>query len=101
MKLYIDDLRTPLSSEWKIVRSSKEAIDYMRVYGCPSYISFDHDLGGEDTAMRVVKWMIELDLDMDGGFIPASFEYFVHSANPVGVQNITGLLEGYLSTKMR
>lgn len=100
MKLYIDDLRTPLSSEWKIVRSSTEAIDHMRVYGCPSYISFDHDLGGEDTAIVVIKWMIECDLDFNAAFFPSDFQFNIHSANPVGSENIRGLLEGYLNNRL-
>jgi hypothetical protein len=43
-KLYIDDLRTPKTpGPWDIVRTSGEAIDYVKEHGCPEYISFDHD----------------------------------------------------------
>lgn len=98
-KLYIDDLRTPKSEDWLIARDSFAAINLMQQHGCPALISFDHDLGGEDTAMVVVKWMIECDLDCDGAFIPDDFQFNVHSANPVGVKNIEGLLGGYLKRK--
>lgn len=62
-------------------------------------ISFDHDLGGDDTAMVVVKRLIELDMDADGGFIPRDFTFRVHSANPVGSENIRMLLAQYLAMR--
>lgn len=95
-RLYIDDIRVPKSMGWFIERSSQDAIDFIEDYGCPDYISFDHDLGGDDTAMVVVKWLIEKDLDANGNYIPEHFEFNVHSANPVGVQNIEGMLNSYL-----
>ena len=98
-RLYIDDIRDPKTSGWVIVRSSKDAINMMSEKGCPALISFDHDLGGEDTAMKVVKWMIEFDMNACGDFIPQNFEFIVHSANPVGSKNITGLLGGYLKVR--
>jgi hypothetical protein len=94
--MFLDDLRLPQNEGWGIVRSSAEAIEWLKTHGCPDEMSFDHDLGGDDTAMRVVHWMIETDMDMDGKFIPPSFRFCVHSANPVGRENIKGLLEGYL-----
>ena len=99
MKLYIDDIRNPKTKFDKITRSSKETIEYLTRYGCPDYISFDHDLGGQDTSMIIVKWMVEMDLDMSGEFIPYGFEYNVHSANPVGKANLEGYLKCYLSTR--
>jgi hypothetical protein len=97
-KLFIDDLRQPASEGWQVVRSSAEAIEYLSLHGCPELISFDHDLGGDDTAMAVVHWLIERDLDMPG-FIPAEFSFSVHSANPIGAQNIHGTLGRYLAFK--
>jgi hypothetical protein len=47
-KMFIDDERFPVSDDWVIVRSSQEAIDTVLAKGFPSYISFDHDLGGDD-----------------------------------------------------
>lgn len=98
-KLFIDDLRQSPDKTWVLVRSSAEAIAWLSNYGCPDVVSFDHDLGGEDTAMQVVHWMIGTDMDADGAFIPADFSFTVHSANPVGRENIKGLLGGYLHHK--
>ena len=98
MSLYIDDERNPKTQrDWEIVRTSSEAINYMTKNGCPNYISFDHDLGGDDTSMIIVKWMVERDLDKP--FIPNDFEFNVHSANPVGAANITGYLNAYLRVR--
>lgn len=96
-KLYIDDIRNPKDPEnWVILRTSKEAIDYVKNNNF-SFISFDHDLGGDDTAMIFVKWLIEYDMIHDGQIIPQNFTWNVHSANPVGSKNINGLLRSYMS----
>lgn len=50
-------------------------------------ISFDHDLGGEDTTRPVVLYMCEFD------FFPN--KAYVHSANPVGIEWLTGMLDRY------
>jgi len=97
--MYLDDIRTPVLEYDYIVRSSNEAIENMIRYGCPNQISFDHDLGGDDTAMVVVKYMIERDLDEDSMFIPLEFDFYVHSANPVGAANIKGYLTSYLNNR--
>lgn len=71
----------------------------MTSHGCPKFISFDHDLGGDDTAMLVVNWMIDTDLDYanDGKrFIHDDFKFDVHSQNPVGARNIKETLNSYL-----
>ncbi len=96
MRMYVDDIRNPKGEFDSIVRSSSEAIEYFNTNGCPNFISFDHDLGGEDTAMRIVKYMIESDLDTKG-FIPEDFSFYVHSANPIGKANIEGYLNRYLN----
>lgn len=94
MKMFLDDLREPPEGEWAVVRSTQEAKDFCRD-GIPSFISFDHDLGGNDRSVDFIKWMIERDLD-NPGFIPNDFRYTVHSANPVGVLNIRAMLDRYL-----
>lgn len=94
MKLFIDDIRYPIDNSWTIARSSKEAIDLI-ASEFPLKISFDHDLGGDDTAMQVVNYIINGVLD--GVFqIPEDFEYTVHSANPVGAINIANKLNSFL-----
>ncbi len=99
-KIYLDDLRTPpAGQEWVVVRSSYEAIEFVKNNGMPVYWSFDHDLGSDDTTMVFLKWLIEYDMDNAGTIIPADFTYNIHSANPVGVKNIDGILCSYLSFK--
>ena len=98
MRMYIDDIRDPKNDFDWIARSSEVAIDIMKWHGCPSYISFDHDLGGEDTSMVIIKWMVIQDLDSPG-WIPNDFSFNVHSANPVGAANIEGYLNSYFMSK--
>ena len=45
-KLFIDDLRDPVTNDWKVARSSAEAKDIVVEFGIPNEIAFDHDLGG-------------------------------------------------------
>lgn len=103
-KLYIDDIRNPLDkSDWIIARNSKKAIQLIESLGFPSFISFDHDLGEDDDAMKVAKWIVNTDLDKieEGNkhWIPSNFKFHVHSANPTGKANIEGLLNSYLKHK--
>lgn len=98
LSIYLDDIRDPKTNRnWIVLRTSQEAIDYVKANGLPQYCSFDHDLGGEDTAMVFLKWLIDFDLDNDGQIIPENFQYNVHSANNVGLKNIQGLLDSYLA----
>ena len=94
-KLFIDDERFPVTNDFVIVRTSTEAKAFVEKFGCPNFISFDHDLGGDDTSMVFIKWLIERDLD--DKIIPSDFDYYIHSQNPIGRQNIDGLLRSYLN----
>ncbi len=100
MKMYLDDIRNPKSDFDVIVRSSQEAISYVKENSCPEFISFDHDLGETDTSMIFVKWLVEEDLSNEGDVIPSNFSFNVHSANPVGSANITSYLNSYLRSKI-
>jgi hypothetical protein len=97
--LFIDDLRDPTDTSWIIARSSADAIACLEQRGCPDEISFDHDLGYDDTAMTVAKRLVDMDLDAGGQFIPPGFRFYVHSANPVGAANIRCLLTSYLQAR--
>ncbi|MFP6560782.1 cyclic-phosphate processing receiver domain-containing protein [Paraburkholderia sp. B3] len=99
-RLFIDDLRDPTSPDWVVARDSATAIKLLETQGCPVEISFDHDLGGDDTAIAVVKRLIDLDLDAGGSYIPNDFHFTVHSANPVGRENILELLARYLEFRI-
>ncbi|WP_411828759.1 hypothetical protein [Paraburkholderia caribensis] len=57
-------------------------------------------MGGTDTAMPVVKRLIDLDLDAAGAYLPLQFHFNVHSANPVGGENIRVLLGQYLIVRL-
>jgi hypothetical protein len=101
-KMFIDDERHPAKNKKfdYIVRDYKEAMKIFNKQGCPSFISFDHDLGTRSkTGFDIVKNMVERDLDKRSRWIPNNFTYDVHSANPVGKKNIEGLLDNYLEKR--
>lgn len=98
-KLFIDDERFPPSSDWVVVRSSYDAILQCQAHGIPSFISFDHDLGGYDTSIVFIKWMIEgvLDAIQYGRPLPQfPRNYSIHSQNPVGAKNIKCLMDSFI-----
>lgn len=101
ISLFLDDERFPPNNggPWHVVRSSKEAVDYVSKNGVPDLISFDHDLGGEDTAIRFVNWLINRDLETPG-FISQNFRFVIHSQNPIGAKNIEQLLSRYLQFRL-
>ena len=113
-KLFLDDIRIPKdaiglvpsnmnqfywSNDWVIVRSHDEFISWIEINGVPDFISFDHDLADEHykdlegthekTGYESAKWLVNHCLDKNIK-IP---DYQVHSANPVGKQNIESYLE--------
>lgn len=99
--LFIDDERHPPyrdGRDWKIARDWEDVMMLLRIHGIPNYISFDHDLGiDKHSGHDIVKFLIDLDMGDDDMFtIPADFTYYVHSQNPVGKDNIAGLIDGYL-----
>lgn len=103
--LFIDDLRDVLDvitnkdhlAMTYMARDSQEAWNLVEKYGVPSVVYFDHDLGGDDTSIRFINRLIEHDMNND--IIKHPFEFVVHSANPVGVQNIKGKLDCYFAFK--
>ena len=130
-KLFLDDIRIPkdaiglidpklnqfyFASDWTIVRSYGEFIDYITSNGVPHFVSFDHDLSDEHyndllsdknwakndsdiklkyedykekTGYECAKWLVDWCVD-SGVELP---DYVVHSANPVGKSNIISYLE--------
>lgn len=104
-KLYLDDLRDVPEDFECFVRSYKHGVEFVKRYGIPHFISFDHDLGEDEngnllpTGYDFAKWLVETDMDnMYGGF-PENFSFNVHSANPVGKENIESYLNNYLKYK--
>lgn len=89
--MFIDDIRPPPSNEWIVVRSTNDALAYVEKYGMPQFISFDHDLGENDTTMIFLRTLV--NHVWNGKDTPP--EYAVHSANPVGKENIISFMESW------
>lgn len=123
--LWLDDLRNPYINregrcpdgydvDWVI--NYQQFCDWIEKFGLPDVISFDHDLADEHytpeeywtdyerskayqesqnytekTGMDCAKWLVEYCMDTKKR-LPV---FLVHSANPVGADNIRGLLENY------
>lgn len=106
MKLYLDDIRIPDNNDFTIVRSYEEAISFVKEFGIPKFISFNHDLGCKENGEILpsghdfAKWLVDMDIQKEY-FIPKDFSYQVHSANPIGRNNIQSLLNNYLLFKVR
>lgn len=93
MKIWVDDIRTPPSSDWIWFKTSRHACEWLvgMTLGDNNLridvMSLDHDLGGDDTTRPIVLWMCEND------FWPV--KTVVHSANPVGIEWLEGMIERY------
>lgn len=113
-KLYLDDIRTPQTDGWEIVRNYDDFVAWIRMHGVPDEVSFDYDLG-EDVAKEKVangmskrkareekkysksgydcaKWLVQYCMDKKLDFP----KWNVHSANPVGSENIRYYISNYL-----
>lgn len=101
-KLFLDDERYPgkdVDENVVICRSSVEAIEQCKLRGClPVEIMFDHDLGGDDTSMRFIRWLVDaLYVNVDYVFkLPSGFTYSVHSQNPIGSANIKAYMDNII-----
>ena len=119
LKLYLDDVRTPKSDEWTVVRSYNEFTLQIGVNGLESLemISLDHDLGEgamveyytnvkpnyelnyeripEKTGMDCARWLVAEAMTKN---IPLPTIY-VHSANPIGAANMIGYINNYFKNK--
>jgi hypothetical protein len=83
MKLWIDDLRTPPDDSWTWAKTSTQAL-FLLATRKVTEVSFDHDLGGDDTSMRVAQYIERLAFE--GRRAPPKWD--VHSQNPVGKENL-------------
>jgi hypothetical protein len=113
-KIYLDDVRTPVNTEWVVVRSYDEFVEKVTEIGLENIevISLDHDLGDtamneyfnnvspnytldythitEKTGMDCAKWLVERWMDGE-----PVVKVKVHSANAIGSANICGLIWNY------
>jgi hypothetical protein len=114
MKIYLDDVRTPIDPEWIVVRNYEEFVTKIEEIGLENIdlISLDHDLGDtamiewhtnvaqnyklnyenitEKTGMDCTKWLVEQW--MNGKKV---CKVMVHSANAIGSANMMGLIWNY------
>ena len=97
--LYVDDER-PLPAQykgWEVARNYDQAI---KMLSANKYdvVSLDHDIASwnkddrEMTGYDIALWLAERKHNNE--YVPP--EVFVHSANPVGVKNIQGVVDRYL-----
>lgn len=94
MKIWLDDIRTPPSTEYTWTHSVDETIAYLQhcfAYKIPiEVIDMDHDLGdyakfGGD-GYKVLLWLIEQEV------FPS---IRLHTQNVVGRMNMQGLIDRY------
>lgn len=96
-KIYLDDERTPKTSGWHIIRSYAEFVKTIKLHGMPVEISFDHDIasydtdGKEQTGLDAARFIVDYCMDNN---LPCP-DFNIHSANPIGAENIKSLLEHF------
>lgn len=78
--------------DWIVARSSVQATRLVEEKGMPGQISFDHDLGGEDTSVTFLKWLIEYAIEKQITFVP---KCTIHSQNPVGAKTINSYISSW------
>ena len=116
-RIYLDDVRTPIGTDWVIVRNYDQFVSTVRLYGLENFevISLDHDLGeesmieyytnvknnyvlnydnivGEKTGYDCCKFLVSESMSKK---IPLP-QIYVHSANPIGSANMMGYINNYL-----
>lgn len=97
-KIFVDDIRIPLDEEWTIIKSYPDFIYFIENHNFDSIqeISLDHDLGlnenEEKTGYDIAKWLVNYSIN-NHTILPI---VKVHSANPVGSNNIISLINRYL-----
>ena len=113
-KLFLDDVREPkmvfkttANHDWITVRDYDGFVKTIEKKGLPFMVSFDHDLADvhyektgsdidyngyrEKTGYHAAQWLVTYCLDRNVD-LP---KWNVHSANPVGRENIESFLNSY------
>jgi len=119
IKLYLDDIRTPLDKEWEVVRTFEELVKHIQQVGLENYdvISLDHDLGDSAIQEYILNGSPNYTLDYNNilektGMDCARFlvaesmstsiplpQIYIHSANPIGSANMMGYVNNYLKNQ--
>lgn len=116
IRLYLDDVRTPIDNSWIVVRNYEEFVSQINLHGLESFevISLDHDLG--DSAMTEYYTNVKNNFTLDYNNIKEKTGYdcckflvdtsmnkniplpkiYVHSANPIGSANMISYINNYL-----
>ena len=118
MKIYLDDVRTPLDGSWTIVRNYYQFIELISSinFNEIEVISFDHDLDDsamleyhkntkynntinyqniiEKTGLDCVKFLIDFVIE-NNYTLPT---ITIHSFNPIGSLNMKSYIESYLKS---
>jgi len=92
--LMLDDERLPPQDghAWVVVRTVAEAVRWVKAHGVPSHIALDNDLQRRLEGRHFVQWLIRVDMESNGRFIPAGFTFYVHSQNSVnGIHDLLAL----------
>ena len=116
LRLYLDDIRTPVDDDWILVRNYDEFVAQIKLNGLGNFevISLDHDLGEgamveyytnvknnymldynnieERTGMDCCRYLVS---DSMNEKIPLP-QIYIHSANPIGSANMMGYINNYL-----
>jgi hypothetical protein len=116
LRLYLDDVRTPVDDDWIVVRNYDEFVAQIKLNGLGNFevISLDHDLGDgamveyytnvknnymldynnieEKTGMDCCRYLVSESMNEK---IPLP-QIYVHSANPIGSANMMGYINNYL-----
>jgi hypothetical protein len=114
VKIYLDDVRTPIDNDWIVVRNYDEFVNTIKSIGLDNVelISLDHDLGDtamtewhrnvyhnyaldynnitEKTGMDCAKWLVNQWLDGQ-----PVVDVVIHSANAIGSANMMGYINNY------
>lgn len=104
LNIFLDDSRNPEDvygeddeKDWIVCRNPFEFKEVLRNENLDKrslFVSFDHDLGEDEndklteTGMDCAKWLVEQNI------VPA--DYNVHSANPVGAENIRVYIKNWI-----
>ena len=116
LRLYLDDIRTPVDDDWIVVRDYDEFVKQIKLYGIGNFevMSLDHDLGEgamveyytnvknnymldynnieERTGMDCCRYLVSESMNEK---IPLP-QVYIHSANPIGSANMMGYINNYL-----
>tara|TARA_R110000796_G_scaffold159388_3_gene276165 strand:- start:866 stop:1249 length:384 start_codon:yes stop_codon:yes gene_type:complete len=115
--LWLDDVRDPYENDgdWLVfspisrpynvvwVKTYQEFVEWIQENGIPDGICFDHDLGWDEhdtetpSGFDCAKWLVDYCLDNNTDFP----KYNIQSANPVGKDNINGIIQSFRKFKDR